>query len=189
MKDIEIEGADNIASGRDTSISIINYNTIATESDSEIGIINNIFDYVIETTKNNKREEVPVNDNKLLHLNEKILLNFKSEDEINEVRQYFTQLYTHIHWVEKCFQTLEEFHQDCIHHYIFNLYNNLKSQEKNKVAILKKLTTYFLPPKQSKNPSYFSIAQSIVLFFFDDCTIFEKTETEKLGTLDLFKDL
>lgn len=191
MKDINVEGSENIASGRDTNLTRSvsnNYHLAVSDSESEIGIINNIFDYVAKVASQTEIN-VKVNDTKLLHINEKINLNFEKKEDRLEIRGYFTELYKNIHWVEKCFQSIDEFNQNCIHHYIRNKYNDLKIHEQNKILLLKSLTTFFIPPKQSKNPMYFTIAQSIVLFFFDDCTIFEKTEKEKARVLDLFKDL
>ncbi|MCT3906608.1 hypothetical protein HZQ01_14205 [Elizabethkingia anophelis] len=185
IKKIGVDGNDNLTAGRDL------YYTNAVNSDSEIGIINEIFDFVVE--KANQREIVPPPSDrkKLIMLEEKIKLNFKDEGLDQFVKEYFTRLYKYMTWVDKCFQSLPINTQEDIENYIFILYNELKTNKMDNSKILKELPNNFLPPSHSKNPLYVNISHAIVLFFFDDCTIFEKTKQEKNnGKIpNLFDDL
>lgn len=184
----KITGDGNINANRD-----INYFLdSATNQEAELGVINDIFIYVIENSKSQENiisNENPDFQNKLLHLNEKIKLNFQTENEIKEVQEYFTKLFSKISSVEKGFQLLDEDAQMDVHFYISSLYQDLKRAEENKVVILRQLTDAFIPPNHLKNPTYVSIAQAIVLFFFDDCTIFEKTKKESNNQTNLFEDI
>lgn len=187
MKLNKINGNENYTANRDINV----YQNSVASQENELGVINDIFIYVIEASK--EKESLPANKDvlkdKLLHLNEKIKLNFQNGDEVKEVKDYFTQLFSKISAVEKSFQTLDENDQEDVHFYISSAYQDLKRDEENKVTILKRLSEAFIPPNHSKNPSYVSIAQAIVLFFFDDCTIFEKTKKETNNQTNLFENI
>lgn len=187
MKLNKVKGSNNITAIRDVNI----YHSSAISQENEMGVINDIFKYVIEVTKSNENSfsNQGLSKEKLLHLNDKINLNFNSEAEINEVKEYFTQLFSRISAVEKHFQMLDENDQEDVHFYVSSAYNDLKRTEKDKVIILKRLSEAFIPPSNYKNPTYVSIAQAIVLFFFDDCTIFEKTKKEEIKQINLFENL
>lgn len=168
------KGKNNIQSGRDTIVQSLDLN--------EYGIIDDIFENVLNKIKDSSPIDTKSSNvqDKLIHINKKIEINFKRDEEREEIKQYFTQLFTKITIVESIFQTLDTEQQNDIHYYILNCYNGYKrdSSISNPVEILEKLSLNFLPNNQFKNPTYNSIARAIVLFFFDDCTIFEKTDTE-----------
>lgn len=171
-----INGNENILSNRDTYV-----NNFATD-EKDYGIITEIFEFVfkkINDDESTETESSSVKD-KLIRIKEKIELNFKNAKEQNEVKEYFTKLYTKIFFVEKAFQALNSEEQNDIHFYISRIYNSLKRSDDNKssIQILNELSLSFIPESHSQNPTYNSIAQGIVLFFFDDCTIFEKTDKE-----------
>ena len=98
-------------------------------------------------------------------------------------------MFSKITAVEKSFQALDENDQQDVHFFISSNYYDIKREEQNKIIILKKLSSIFIPPTQIKNPTYYSISQAIVLFFFDDCTIFEKTVNEINMQSNLFDQL
>jgi|APLak6261698768_1056241.scaffolds.fasta_scaffold00258_8 DNA primase catalytic subunit len=185
----KVNGNKNITSGRDTTFN--QYVTNANNQEEELGIINEIFNFVIEEAKNIDVEnsKKAFTSDRLIHIKNKIVLNFPEKEEIIEVQRYFTTLFTKIHSVEKSFQTLDENEQQSIHFYISSKYYDFKRKELKPIEILKKLAEIFIPPAQHKNPTYVSIAQSIVLFFFDDCTIFEKTILEENGQQSLFENI
>jgi len=180
---IKTSGEGNTVSGRDTVFEGDSFNnfTVTGEKD-ELGIIQNIFDKVLNDV--NKAEYIETESSKtrdkLIHIKEKIEINFKNNDEREEVKTYFTQLYSKISFVEKAFQVLDSEQQNEFHYYVMNNYKKLKRSDDNysQIQILDNLTKVFIPKNQTKNPAYQSVAQSIVLFFFDDCTIFEKTQIE-----------
>ncbi|MDF0718235.1 hypothetical protein PY092_18885 [Muricauda sp. 334s03] len=175
----EINGDGNVASGRDTYIT---NNNIQNES-KDYGVIQTIFNHVFERVNGENREDEKKSSSakdKLIHIKDKIELNFKTAEDIEEVKSYFTQLYTKISFVENAFQSLDSEEQTDIHYYILSHYKGLKRSSENlsPIKILSELTQIFIPEQYSQNPTYRGIAQAIVLFFFDDCTIFEKTKKE-----------
>ncbi|MDN3595301.1 hypothetical protein [Zunongwangia endophytica] len=174
----KIKGDNNLMAGRDI------YQNFPEE---DYGVIDTIFNYVLDKIKEGKSDKPSLTKDKLIHINEKIKLNFINKSERDEVRFYFTQLYLKINFVEKAFSTLNSQDQASIHYYIHSNYKKLKRQSLRPINILIDLPEIFVPKKYSKNPSFKSIAQGIVLFFFDDCTIFEKTSSE--GQNDLFSEL
>ncbi|MBF4515182.1 hypothetical protein IRZ71_02460 [Flavobacterium sp. ANB] len=188
MKKNSVTGRNNIVANRDVN-NIFQMQAINQEV--ELGVINEIFDFVIKEAKCLDLDESKkaFTSDRLIHIVKKISINFCEKDEIVEVKQYFTNLYSKIHSVEKSFQALNEDDQQSIHFYVSSKYFDLKRSEMKPIEILKNLADIFMPPSSIKNPTYVSIAQSIVLFFFDDCTIFEKTVDESNEQLDLFADL
>lgn len=185
MKKNSVDGNRNIVANRDNI-----FLTQAISQEMELGVINNIFDFVIDEAKNLDLEssKKAFTSDRLVHIIKKININFSEKSEVHEVKQYFTNLYSKIHSVEKSFQALSEDDQESIHFYVSSKYFDLKRSEMKPIEILKKLADIFIPPVNIKNPTYVSIAQSIILFFFDDCTIFEKTCDEGKQQ-DLFADL
>lgn len=187
MKNNSVKGRNNIVAGRDVNNV---FQMQANTQEVELGVINDIFDFVIKEAENLDLDisKKAFTSDRLIHILKKITINFVEKNEIDEVKQYFTDLYSKIHSVEKSFQALNEDDQQSIHFYVSSKYFDLKRTEMKPIEILKKLADIFMPPTSVKNPTYVSIAQSIVLFFFDDCTIFEKT-VDEFGQQDLFADL
>ena len=178
----KIKGDKNVLAGRD----VIFNNEIEQE---DYGVIETIFDYVLEKVDERiDNNESSLSRDKLLHINDKINLNFTNEGERKNVQEYFTHLFLKISFVENAFASLSSDDQSDIHFYILNSYNKLKRKLKTPIEILETLSEIFIPKNQIKNPNYQSIAQAIVLFFFDDCTIFEKTSKEE-SQKNLFSDL
>lgn len=156
--------------------------------EEDYGVIKTIFKYVLDKTESDQSDEPSLSRDKLIHINEKIILNFSENSEREVVRKYFTQLYLKISFVEKAFSSLSNDEQSDIHFYIYSNYQEFKRESIKPIEILTKLSSTFIPSNQFKNPNFRSIAQAIVLFFFDDCTIFEKTPSEDTPN-DLFSDL
>lgn len=180
-----INGNANFVAKNDNHI-VNNYYSDVAKSENEFGVINDIFSFVLTEAQDGYIDtfEKAYSKDKLIHIKEKIKINFK--EETKEVQAYFITLYSKIILVEKSFSALEEDNQREVHFYISSKYHDLKRKKLNAIEILKKLPEFFVPPKFQTNPTYMSIAQSIVLFFFDDCTIFEKTSQESVQT-DLFE--
>lgn len=179
-----IEGDNNVQAGRDVNI----YNQFEKEEEVDRGIIDEIFKYVVSIVKPDASIGKSQPD-KLLETKEKINLNFKSVDDQKEVRQYFTRAYLRLKYVERKFSELDTMVQSDVHTYIFSKYQAFKSTETKNIDILRKLFIEVTPEKKRDNPAFLNSAHAIVLLFFDDCTIFEKTEKEKSNQIDLFSDL
>ena len=178
MKRINVNGDRNIITGDNPII------FVAPDERREQGVIEDIFQFVLDKianqTLNKSRPE------KLLHTREKIELNFKNVVERDEVKQYFTHSYNKISIIEKYFETLQNEDQNDIHNFAYSNYCELKTQLNTPILILRELFKVFIPDTKDRNPQYVNIANSIVLFFFDDCTIFEKTEKELSRQTTLF---
>lgn len=177
----EVTGDKNILSNRDT---IINYNQ---NEEREQGVIEDVFNYVITKIKDFpfKKGEP----DKLLHTKQKIELNFKLLSEQNEVKEYFTNGYNKLTLIESYFETLGTEEQNDIHNFAFYNYSQLKDKGLKSIKIFRELFKVFIPDYKEKEPMYINIANAIVLFFFDDCTIFEKTEKENNNQTSLFDDI
>lgn len=176
-----IEGNNNIVAGSGSKVFVI------PDEKREQGVIEEIFQMVldkIETQQTNKAQP-----ERLVHTLEKIQLNFFDIEEQQEVKCYFTASYNKISLIERYFETLENEDQNDIHNYAFLNYCELKTKFNSQILILRELFKVFIPDSKDKNPQYVNIANAIVLFFFDDCTIFEKTQSERIKQISLFDDL
>lgn len=173
-------GNNNITAGGDVIFNSPN-------EQREQGVLEDIFKYVLDRigTSDQKKEKA----DKLLHTKQKIELNFKSDDEQHEVKEYFTKSYHKITLIEKYFELLTSEEQSDVHNYSYLKYRELKGNGKAPINILRELFKIFLPDGKEKNPQYINLANALVLFFFDDCTIFEKTEQEKNKQKTLFDEL
>lgn len=176
-----IKGNRNILANRDVNI------FEAPDEKKEQGILEVIFQYVLEKIQHS--DGVKEKPDSLLHTKQKIELNFSENDEQDEVKIYFTNSYHKITLIEKYFQLLSTEEQRDIHNYAYYKYCELKDKLNSPIQILRELFKIFLPDDKDKNPQYVNLANAIVLFFFDDCTIFEKTFVEKNNQKTLFDEL
>ncbi|MBE2227332.1 MAG: hypothetical protein IAE93_08325 [Ignavibacteria bacterium] len=169
-----LRGNKNITSGKNTNIE--NYINVVDEDINDLGIIGEVFNYVYQNSKT-YTSRMSQTDSLFLHVKEKIKLNFKEEDT-EEVNKYFKYAYTKMHIITEKYTNLSADEQNDLQAYMFYLYSDLKSQRLESIVILRTLFKKIIPNDKEQNPSYQNISVAIVLFFFDDCTIFEKTEIE-----------
>jgi len=148
------------------------YVNISNEVECDLGIINEIFQYII----NNKRSH-KYTDKKNIDVSEKIKLNFIGNED--EIHGYFTNAYTYISLIDEVFSDFDSYDQEDIHGDIKFKYNSFKHQEYDSIRILNELVNNYSPPNKKKNPTYTRMAIAIVLFFFEDCTWGIKTDKEK----------
>ncbi len=175
-----ILGNNNINAGRDVIFNSPN-------EQKEQGVLEDIFNFVLKKIGTSDSQKGKTD--KLLHTKQKIELNFKGDDERQEVKEYFTQSYHKITLIERYFELLTSEEQSDVHNYSFLKYRELRDEVKKPIIILRELFKIFLPDGKEKNPQYINLANALVLFFFDDCTIFEKTEKEKQEQKTLFDEL
>lgn len=176
-----IKGNKNILANRDVNIYEL------PDEKREQGILEEIFQFVLDKIDN--IESNRTKPDKLLHTKEKIELNFRDNNEQEEVKIYFTNCYHKISLIEKYFETLDIEEQSDIHNYAYLNYQELKEKFKKPILVLRELFKIFIPDLKEKDPQYVNIANALVLFFFDDCTIFEKTKGEKNIQTTLFDNL
>lgn len=146
-----------------------------TEEAGEVSILDEIFRGVL--AKVSEGATLPVGSS--IGLNEKIELNFQDEKEREEVAEYVRAALLKMTLVEGTFKALGSESQKDIGAHVLQKYNEFKRLGQKNIDILTELFKEFTPAGQEKNPPYTNLARAFVLFFFDDCTIFEKTLTEK----------
>ncbi len=184
IEDINIPGDHSkVVGGDDNSVT----NIYSDNEKREQGILEEIFNYVINKVKDNSKRNKK--SDKLIHTKEKIELNFEGEAERQEVKEYFTHSYHKIILIESYFELLSAEDQNDIHSYSYLRYQELKGKLDSPINILRELFKIFLPDGKEKNPMYINLANALVLFFFDDCTIFEKTAHEKDDHKTIFDEL
>jgi hypothetical protein len=144
------------------------------ESTDEIVIIDEIFSYVLATLKGYDG----TNANGYLHLEEKIKLNFINEADREAVERYFKFALTKVRLIEQRVQEAEPEIQNDLQGHVFGKYYELKSKKMSNVDILHELFNIFVPKHKERNSQYVNLAKAFVLFYFEDCSIFEKTKTE-----------
>lgn len=146
-----------------------------TEEAGEVSILDEIFRGVL--AKVSDGATLPAGPS--IGLNEKIELNFKDDKEQEEVADYVRAALLKMTLVEGTFKALGSESQKDIGAHVLQKYNELKRQKRKNIDILTELFKEFTPAGHEKNPPYTNLARAFVLFFFDDCTIFEKTLAEK----------
>ena len=181
-----IDGDANITSGRDTVTK--NYYGVAADEDLSPTIVDDILAYVMTNVSKQKDVISKGYPEKLIKTNAKINKNFLKAKEKEEVKQHFTYSYINIALIEEKYRLLDNNIQLDIHNHIFSVYQEMKSTKPN-IEILRDLFKYFLPPNKDRDSRYVSISKAFVLFFFDDCTIFEKTKQERAIQTDLFSQI
>jgi len=160
----------NVQAGRDAT-----FIHIAKSDERDFGIIDEIFKSVIKSLGSS--ESLP--DKEHINLSKKIEINFNDEEERRRVQEYFKYAYTKIALIEKRIQEEDSEVQNDLHGHLFQRYNSLKDGGLNNLQILEDLFSQFIIPSKKDNAEYTNLTRAFILFFFDDCTIFEKTESEK----------
>jgi hypothetical protein len=178
----KIEGDDNQTAGRD--ILVNNYYASTAESINNTTIVDEILQYVKSTVSDHTTTKKGLPE-KLLKTKAKISKNFRIAKEKEEVMQHFNFSYLKISLIEEKYRTLDNSLQMDIHSQVYSVYQNLK-QNKTSIETLRNMFAYFLPPGKDRDPQYVAFANAFVLFFFDDCTIFEKTRQEKSLQITIF---
>jgi hypothetical protein len=164
-----------------------NYTNLHQEEEEQI-IIQEIFDNAIKLSKIDSISVKYKDNGKLTHTLKKIQINFKDKNHENEVRRYFTNSFNKKNSIERYLASLDSELQTDLENHIFSKYSHLKDN-KNSLEILRELFIVYLPSSEKNNPVYANMAQAYVLLFFEDCTIFKKTEEEINRQTDLFSDL
>jgi hypothetical protein len=170
---------DKIQKGGKNSVNIqaeeINFNLPSETDKRDFGIIDEIFKSVIEKLKASK---ITI-DKTHININEKIELNFHSKEDRERVQKYFKYAYTKVSLIENRIREEDSEIQNDLAGQIFGKYNLLKDEGLQNVQILEGLFEQFTIPNKKDNPEYINLARAFVLFFLDDCTIFEKISAEK----------
>ena len=149
-----------------------NYTILQNEEDQDLTIINEIFDYVLKKIQDSEPSKIDEH----LNIKDKIKLNFNKTQDQDSVSQYFNLALPKINLIQKRLAEEPSEIQNDIQAHIFEMYYKLKSTGTLKnINILHELFAKFIPKNKKNDPSYSQVARSFVLFFFEDCSIFEKT--------------
>lgn len=143
----------------------------------ELTVIEELFDYVLSQIKdgigkNYKSEES-------ISIHNKIALNFKTKNEQEIVSEYIKAAFLKTDLIGRRYELLDTELQKDIHTHIFGRYQELKLKSIKNIEILNDLFNEFTPKSKQQDSTYINLAKAFVLFFFEDCTIFEKTKAEK----------
>lgn len=152
------------------------YKELADTELKEMGIINEIFDYALLKIRLGGGKNFTFKAG--IHLNDKIILNFPNEREKKDIRDFFLQAYEKLALIQKIFQEIDpDLQKDC-HAHIKDKYIEYKRSKIASFDILQRLVRDFTPRGREDDSQYTNLSRAFVLFFFDDCTIFEKTKEE-----------
>lgn len=163
-----------------------NYSATEQEEVVDRGIVDEIFNSIISSIQDGQSNKEKGLTEVLLKSGKKIIKNFKTDADREEVKDYYKYAYLKISLIEENYQKIgiergNDVQSD-IHGYIHGLYIELKGKHDSSILILRELFKKLVPKGKEDNPLYVNIAKAFVLFFFDDCTIFEKTAEEKKQT-------
>lgn len=143
----------------------------------ELTVIEELFVYVLsQINEGIGKNYIPEGS---LNLSDKIVVNFKTKEEQNVVSEYIKDALLKTELIRRRYEILDTEHQKDIHSHIFGLYQELKRKSFENIEILNTLFLEFTPNDKQKDSTYINLAKAFVLFFFEDCTIFEKTKAEK----------
>lgn len=146
----------------------------ANEEQEEVVVIDEIFSHILNALKNYKG----TTEEGYLHLDEKIKLNFTDENDRKAVANYFKLALTKVKLIEKRVQEAENETQNDLQGHVFGKYYELKKIGMGNMEVLHELFNIFIPKNKERDSCYVNLAKAFVLFYFEDCSIFEKTQAE-----------
>lgn len=172
-----IEGNNNVQQSLQADV-INNITNILDVSQSDNGILDEIFEYV----RLNIKSQVLIDKSKpekLLKAQKKINRNFRTALEKKEVETLYMLALEKASLIEKKFSEIDSHEQKDLHSFMYGQYSKNRSALLSPMDNLQQLFTFVTPKSKEKNPQYVHCAKALVLFFFGDCTIFEKTRDEQ----------
>ncbi len=161
----------------DKATIVVNPSVAVPEEQAELTVIDEIFKDVLTKIKARPSERAPGGPS--LELNEKITLNFASSSEQETVAEFVRAALLKMTLIEGAFRALDVETQSDVTGHVFYRYSQHKIDGLKPIDILLKLFAEFTPKGKESDPQYTNLARAFVLFFFDDCTIFEKTPQER----------
>ena len=162
------------------------YTNLVSQESIDLGIITEILEYVIENSQSKMNQREKAKPEKLLKAETKIKRNFKKASDKKVVGNLYLFALQKTALIEEKFSQLDSNNQADIHSSIYSKYIENKSRNMSSMENLKNLISCYIPKGKENNPHYENCAKAFVLFFFGDCTIFEKTKDEKAYTPNLF---
>ncbi len=183
-----------LQAGRDVidNSTTIYYGNSENQEFIDFEIISEIFDFLFESNLSEINSENLENTNVLIHLKEKIPLNFFADGE-KDVKELFTQLWKKKSLVEKYVKE-ENDDEEKIRGLIFKFRecfiklrrSNSHEVEVKDVGIFYKLANYCIPKEKIKDSRFLPNALAVVIYFFESCDFGKRTKSEKENNHSLF---
>lgn len=144
-------------------------------SQNELLVLEEVIDNALDSA--DLDADLLIDDQKLITINDKIILNFKTEHERQAVRDIRERTFAQIDLIDDILKEKLPDDVNAITQCAHDVYNSLKAKNQQPFEILQNMFKIFTP-KNKDNPRYRLAVKAFVLYFFDDCTIFEKTRGE-----------
>lgn len=172
---LEAVALERISTFLDAEIVKYDYDDLYSLKDVEV--LEEVIEYALQAA--DQQPTTLVDDGKLIGINEKIVLNFKDENERQSVRDIHERVFAKTDLIDSNLSVKKAEDIDAIQQCIHDVYNELKAKNKEPFEILIDMFKLFIPKDKTTDPHYRLAVKAFVLYFFDDCTIFEKTEAQK----------
>lgn len=141
-------------------------------------IINDIIKTCVDRLEQEKLTSDP-DSTTLLHSREKIALNFKNANDADQVARYLRNSLAYSDLIGEVVNDYPGLDPADLEDYIRDMYNKLKLNDKRPMYILQSLFDLFVPSDKREDLMYLSWSRRIVMKYFENCTIFERTESER----------
>lgn len=119
------------------------------------------------------------NDLTLTHTREKIQINFTDEDDAEMVNSYLLNAIPNSNLIGEVINEHPTLDQAQLEDYLRDVYNKHKLQDNRPLAILMAMVDMFIPKGKEEDILYITWSRYFVMKFFENCTIFKKTQKEK----------
>ena len=139
-------------------------------------IINELLTYVLNLAKHTN-SNLSRDAYDFVNIKEKLKINFVNFDDRKRVYDYLVFCFEFLATIEHVFSSLDNLDQKAIRHQVRTDYDQLKAQSTDNVQIFSELSQRY---NTQHNERYKLLSRCLVVYFFDDCTIFEKTSKEAL---------
>lgn len=155
-------------------------------------IISEIFDFLFKSNLPEIDSGNLENTNSLIHLKEKIPLNFPNDGE-KDVEEMFTQLWNKKSLVEKYVKEENDDSEKIdglilkFREYFIKLKKSKSHEtEVEDISIFYQLANYCIPKEKIKDSCFLPNALAIVIYFFESCDFGKRTKSEKENNISLF---
>lgn len=169
------QNSQNIKSGRasvNTQIGELNYYANSTVSyDFSFERLSQIFSEIVAMMP-----EIEVNDDYEIHMNTKakIDLNFTNEADRDMVSVFFIAASPFFNDIALFLKSEPPVKQKNIQSAVQQKYYELKQRHDSNTEVLNYLIEGYTPREKKNDPDFMICAKALVLFYFENCSIFEK---------------
>lgn len=142
-------------------------------------VINEILGKCVELMKQEEfatkiKQDLP------LHIKEKITLNFEDGDEADMVSRYLMSALPYSSTISDAINSFPDLDPSDLEEYLMDVYNKCGiTRNKNPMETLLAMFDYFVPANATKDLAYITWSRRFVLKYFENCTIFKRSKTDK----------